>query len=253
MKKILNRLKSKKVIGVIAAILIVFIAAMVMLLTPYAAEQDYLDMVYDNNQISVSEVDGWYELIPSESSNDEAIIFYPGGLVSANAYLYMLSEIAIETKQPIYVVKFPLSLAVTNIDAADVIIDNYTNVNTWTIAGHSLGGSMACRYAKANTDKITNLLMFASYCDQSISDSNISVLTLYGSLNNGINDAVLLEYEKNLPEDTVTIIIPGMNHAQFGNYGPQRGDSEATISNDDATSIVTEKAVAFILRNSDVF
>lgn len=242
MKKILNIFKSKKLIVVITAILLI----VVVLLIPYPAEQEYLNKVNSNQEITVNELNDWYELIPLESSGKEAIIFYPGGLVSANAYLYMLSEIAIETNQSIYVAKFPLSLAITNINAADAIINNYPNIDTWTISGHSLGGSMACRYAKENTNKISTLIMLASYCDQSISDSNISTLTLYGSLNNGINDSVLLEYKKNLPANSITIVIPGMNHAQFGNYGPQRGDNQAVISNDEATKIVTKNVVDFI-------
>lgn len=47
-------------------------------------------------------------------------------------------------------------------------------------------------------------------------------LTIYGSLNQSVEDK--LDYTENVVE------IPGGNHAQFGNYGPQKGDLPATIS-----------------------
>ncbi len=47
-------------------------------------------------------------------------------------------------------------------------------------------------------------------------------LTIYGSLNQSVEDK--LDYTENVVE------IQGGNHAQFGNYGPQKGDLPATIS-----------------------
>ncbi len=222
---------------------------LIWLLTPYPAEPEYLQQVYASDEVAVSEQASWYELVPvgvDVDAVEEAIIFYPGGLVSADAYLYMLSEIAVETEQPIFVVKFPLSLAVTNISAADAVISNYPQVESWTISGHSLGGAMACRYAKAHPDAVEQLILMASYCDQSIADTDLSVLTLYGSKNNGINAETLAEFEQNLPQGAKTILVEGMNHAQFGHYGPQRGDNQATVTNDQATGLVVDAVVNFL-------
>ena len=33
-----------------------------------------------------------------------------------------------------------------------------------------------------------------------------------------------------LPDDATELVIEGGNHAQFGNYGEQEGDSAATVS-----------------------
>ena len=59
------------------------------------------------------------------------------------------------------------------------------------------------------------------------------LLSIYGD-----RDGVLSResYEKNRafwPENAEELVIPGGNHAQFGDYGPQRGDGEAVISQDE--------------------
>lgn len=246
MSRALKLPKKSTILIILFGLFLVGLAFIYWLLIPYPAETEYLDQVYNNSQLEVKEFDGWYQLLPVEAEDDKAIIFYPGGLVSPDAYLYMLSEIATELNRPIFVAKFPLNLAVTDINAADRIIDSYSSIENWTISGHSLGGSMACRYALANPETIDNLVMMASYCDQSISDTNIQVLTLYGSKNNGITENSLEEFEQNLPADATSILIEGMNHAQFGNYGAQRGDNEATIDDDKATEIVVEEITRFL-------
>lgn len=235
------------------AIGLALMAVLVVILRPYPAEVAFLEEVYANQQLQVNELPGWFEIIPNQASETSAIIFYPGGLVSADAYLYMLSGIALETAQPVYVIKFPLSLAVTNISAANAVVQAYPLVTNWTIAGHSLGGSMACRYAKDNSQVIEKLILMASYCDQSIQDSSISVLTLYGSLNNGIDNQALADFAQNLPTDNKMVLIEGMNHAQFGNYGPQRGDNMATISNNEAINTVVKEVVGFLTDSSILF
>ena len=50
---------------------------------------------------------------------------------------------------------------------------------------------------------------------------------------------------KNLPADTEWITIEGGNHAQFGDYGVQDGDGEATISAEMQWGYTTD-AVVFI-------
>ena len=47
-------------------------------------------------------------------------------------------------------------------------------------------------------------------------------LTIYGSLNQSVEYKI--DYTQNVYE------IQGGNHAQFGNYGPQKGDLPATIT-----------------------
>lgn len=252
MKSKLKISKTAKIVGIVVAVVAVIVSVIAIILRPYPAEQEYLDMVYSNENILVTELDGWYAVEPANANananSKEAMIFYPGGLVSADAYLYMLSQIAEETNQNVYVAKFPLSLGVLEINAAADIIEAYPDVEVWNISGHSLGGSMACRFVLDSEVDFENLILMASYCDKSIADKDVDVLTLYGTLNNGISEDRIIEFEENLPSNATSVLIQGMNHAQFGNYGPQRGDNVAEIEDDEATDIVVDEVVGVLGR-----
>ena len=54
------------------------------------------------------------------------------------------------------------NLAILSPNRADSIINNYKDIDTWVIGGHSLGGVMASNYALKN-DKIKGLVLLASY------------------------------------------------------------------------------------------
>lgn len=161
-------------------------------------------------------------------------IFYPGGHVAAEAYLAKLAPLVQSRPVHVYVVKMPLSLSVLNVNAATAIQEQHPEVQRWAIGGHSLGGAMACRYAANNPGKVTQLVLFASFCDKSISTLPIDVLSIAGDKDGLIDFGKLEKYTPNLPSSARTVIIPGMNHGQFGNYGKQPGDSPATISDQQA-------------------
>ena len=50
----------------------------------------------------------------------------------------------------------------------------------------------------------------------------------------------------NWPINSVEYIIPGGNHAQFGDYGNQRGDDIASISKYEQWEITTNKILEWI-------
>jgi hypothetical protein len=53
-----------------------------------------------------------------------------------------------------------------------------------------------------------------------------------------------------LPEDTIFIAIEGANHAQFGDYGPQKGDVVASLSLTEQHERVAEIMLDFIRPSS---
>ena len=59
-----------------------------------------------------------------------------------------------------------------------------------------------------------------SYIYGDVSDKD--ALTIYGSLNTSVKKKI--DYKRNI------VVIKGGNHANFGNYGHQKGDAKATIS-----------------------
>ena len=58
-------------------------------------------------------------------------------------------------------VTMPGNLAVLDMNAADGICEQYPEIESWYMAGHSLGGSMAASYISENADNfdvdLTNL------------------------------------------------------------------------------------------------
>lgn len=95
---------------------------------------------------------------------------------------------------------------------------------------------MASSYASAHPDKVEGLILLGAYVygDYPPADA----LTVYGSLNSAIADHI--DYTENI------LVIEGGNHAQFGSYGPQKGDLPATISAEEQQQITADAVQAFI-------
>lgn len=51
----------------------------------------------------------------------------------------------------------------------------------------------------------------------------------------------------NLGEDARELVIPGGNHAQFGSYGPQDGDGEASLSPDEQRALTADEIAGVLL------
>ena len=75
------------------------------------------------------------------------LIFYPGGKVEYTAYEPLLKACA-EHDILCIVVPMPFNLAMLDESAADGIREQFPEVKTWYMGGHSLGGSMAASYLK---------------------------------------------------------------------------------------------------------
>ena len=155
-------------------------------------------------------------------------IFYPGGLVDHAAYAPLMHALAEEGILCV-LTDMPLRLAVMDMNAADGVAEKYPQVTRWSIGGHSLGGAMAASYAAAHPGDFAALALLAAYSTEPLPDG-LAVVSLYGTADR------VLDWEKyeasrvNLPATAQEIAIPGGNHAQFGSYGAQEGDGEATIS-----------------------
>jgi pimeloyl-ACP methyl ester carboxylesterase len=128
-------------------------------------------------------------------------------------------------------IEMPFRLAVLDIDAADGIQELFPNIDTWYIGGHSLGGAMASSYLSDHTTEFEGLVLLAAYASDSLKESGLHVLSIYGSKDRVLNMEKYRKNKKNLPANHEESIIEGGNHAYFGMYGTQSGDGKATISN----------------------
>ena len=114
--------------------------------------------------------------------------------------------------------------------AADGIQDDYPDIEHWYMAGHSLGGTIAASYLSQHVDDYEGLILLASYAIDDLSQTSLNVLSITGSEDHVLNRQKAQENKINLPESVNEVIIKGGNHAQFGMYGPQSGDGQATIT-----------------------
>lgn len=174
-------------------------------------------------------------ILTPAGGSDTGIIFYPGAKVEANAYLPLLEKLKADGYVCV-LVHMPLHMAIFNANAADAVFAAVPEVQHWYIAGHSMGGAMASSYASAHPDRVEGLLLMGAYVYGSYPPAD--ALTIYGTLNAGLEKHI--DYTDNI------VVIEGGNHAQFGNYGPQKGDPAAAISADTQQQITADAISAFI-------
>ena len=59
-----------------------------------------------------------------------------------------------------------------------------------------------------------------------------------------ISHQLISDFVRDYTENVV--VIEGGNHAQFGNYGKQKGDADATISREEQQNIAVEAVGKFL-------
>lgn len=107
---------------------------------------------------------------------------------------------------------------------------------------------MAAGYAAKHSGQVSMLVLLAAYSTADLSDTDIAVLSLYGSEDGVMNRDKYEKNRTNLPEDAVESVIDGGNHAGFAFYGEQKGDGPAAISREEQQEAVAD-ALRYQLEN----
>ena len=179
----------------------------------------------------------------------KSFLFYPGGLVDERAYAPLCHAIAAEGFF-VALIPVPFKLAVLNPFVANPVIRENRYVRSWAIGGHSLGGAMAARYVFEDSSACKGLILYASYPDGSndLSKRGISVLSVSGSLDGLATPTTIDNNKKYLPAPPQTryVVLEGGNHAQFGSYGKQNRDNDATMSYQEQQRRTVEETVRFL-------
>lgn len=232
-KRISRRKKWLLAGGIFLLILAILAGAFIWYVSDYyRAENVALKVLAQDSTIKVQ--DNLTILSPSHPTNT-AIIFYPGAKVEAEAYLPLLEQIR-QLGVTCILVHMPFHMAIFDANAAEEVMAQFPEYQHWYMAGHSMGGAMASQFAADHPDEVDGLILLGAYLYGDYPEED--TLTIYGSLNQSVEDKI--DYTENIVE------IEGGNHAQFGNYGPQKGDLPATISAEEQQKQTVEAIRSFL-------
>lgn len=225
--------KKKLVAGIVLSVLFALILACGIYLSDYyKADFSEIERVLGKSENQLYEKsllkDGTLCFLPKAGAKT-GFVFYPGGKVQYNAYEPLLAKLA-EKRIACFLVKMPFNLAVFNINGAEEVLNQFPEIENWFIGGHSLGGSMAASFLGKNQFDIKGLILLASYSTVDFSESDIKLLSIFGSEDGVLNLEKYALYKENFPKSAREIVIQGGNHAGFGFYGPQKKDGKASIS-----------------------
>ena len=174
---------------------------------------------------------GWLVFQPDQPA-DRGFIFYPGGLVDAQAYAPVAKQLA-ERGILTVIVPMPLDLAILNPNEASEVLAAYPGIKQWAIGGHSLGGAMAAQFLAANpqlAEKVNGLVLWGARSQADLAQLPVNTVSIFGTRDGiapkDITDEMRLA---GLPSSTQLVPVEGGNHSMFGDYGLQRGDNVLTI------------------------
>lgn len=237
-------------LGVIfAVLLIICIGFAVYVSDYYHADEAAVQAMSPVDSLSVSRIEG-DTIVFAPDEPQAGLIFYPGGKVEYTAYAPLMRACA-ENGILCVLVKMPGNLAVLDMNAADGIMEQYPEINSWYIGGHSLGGAMAATYATNHSSELDGLILLAAYSTSDLKDTDLEVLSIYGTEDKVLDFAKYEKYRNNLPADTTEFVVDGGCHAGFGCYGPQEGDGTPTITSEEQITLTAEEIAAVVLGNQE--
>ena len=226
----------------------VAVAGVLLWLRPLPATPVAAASMHGTPQVAVVDSSSLIELRPTGATARTGLVFYPGALVDPRAYVPLLTSLAAHG-YPVDIVKAPFGIAFLAPGAPGAIIGAHRSVTRWVIGGHSLGGVVASSYAAGGHVGVRGLLLWASYPNGSIAGSTSLAVTSVSAGNDGLATPARIEASRpDLPPDTVFVVVAGAVHADFGDYGPQRGDGTPTIGRHEAQSQIEAASLALLGR-----
>ncbi len=213
--------------------------------TPARPMPEAFDLVPGLADVAPSE--RWLTFTPDGGPPTVGLILYPGGRVDFRAYAPTAQAIA-DQGYLVVLVRMPLNLAVFDPDVAAQVIAAYPQIERWAVGGHSLGGAMAAHFVATHPGSADGLVLWAAYPASSddLSQSGVRVVSISASLDGLATPDKIAASVPLLPPDTVWVTIEGGNHAQFGWYGEQSGDSPAAITREAQQAQIVDATVALL-------
>jgi hypothetical protein len=210
----------------------------------FMADRDATLEVFRDDRVTLEVISGSLLLSPTGEATTAGVLYVPGARVDPYSYLHPLVDVA--ASGVTVVIMDPLfNMALLDQRNLDELVAAAPSIETWTLAGHSLGGVRACMLA--DDPRVTGLVLFASYCANDISHLGIPVLQVLASDDGLIDISAVNEARGLLPASATATTIEGANHASFGTYGDQPGDGLATLSRQQVRESVSELVMPLVV------
>ncbi|MCP2035940.1 pimeloyl-ACP methyl ester carboxylesterase [Planomicrobium sp. HSC-17F08] len=222
-------------LGIVALVALALIAFILYAQFDYGPSEVLAEQV----DLGAIKSDGHGLIFQPENPNGQGLILYQGAKVEAEAYAYLGGKLS-EQGYTVSIPQLPLKFGIFGVNKAEAVIEDYPEITSWFIGGHSLGGVAAAMYAEEHQDELAGLFFLGSYPAGDFAASELPMLSLYGE-NDGLT--LLEDIENNralFSFNSEFIEVPGGNHAQFGLYGEQKGDNPASISPLDQQDFIVE-------------
>ena len=235
-------------IGLCILVVVFLIGIITWIAIPYKTGQLALDSLVSDNRVEVT-VDGDITFTPKGKEPTKGFILYPGAKAEAKAYAPLCKKIA-ESGYEAIILDMPLNFSLLSPNKADKVMKKHQHIKSWVIGGHSLGGIVASKFAE-NNNSVDGVVFLASYpLNDNLKQLGKKVVSIWGSKDGVVNLTRLIKSKNKLPKDTTYVEIEGANHSQFADYGKQKGDYDALISEEKQLDI-TSNSIVNVLENID--
>lgn len=231
----------KKVLISILTIVLLLTGGFYVYVSSYYHAEDINDALQSDSKVIVTHNRTGYVFHNRNAST--ALIFYPGGKVETSAYAPLMKRLAHEGID-CFLCEMRFHLAMFSYKEASRIIRT-TTYDHYYLAGHSLGGVFASYYASQMPSQIDGIIMLAAYPSRTVPDS-CRYFTLYGSQDGILKRKAYQQAKKYWPKEVQEYVLNGGNHAQFGNYGDQKGDHPASITTEKQQEITAQQIIRFM-------
>ena len=237
----------RRLIASVALVFALGVVALIVWARQVTAADPAAAMALSGNEAVVVRRDEWFVFEPRDVDPATGIIFYPGGKADPIAYAPMLARLAAEGYL-VVMTPMPLNLAMLAPDRAASVMARYPALRQWIMAGHSLGGVLACSFARRHRERLAGLILWASYpaSFDDLSDSALPTLSIYATLDALTTPANISQTRPLLPSDTSYVEITGGDHWNFGDFGRER--ATAVISRETQQAQILRATLDFVRR-----
>lgn len=231
-----RRAKWRIALAMPALVLCILTVSVLAWSRPFPAAPVALSAMRSGFDVRVADRLTWYELQPQRKNAagrtvkpTVGLVFYPGARVDARAYANVLRPVA-AAGYLVVVLKEPFGIGLIHVNHAAQVITVHSEITSWAVGGHSLGGVAASTFADSHAASVKALLLYAAYPAGKLQRDDLKVLSVSASRDGLATPAKVDASKVDLPRSTRYVVVAGGVHSFFGDYGVQQGDGTPAMS-----------------------